>query len=70
MSEMVSGEFTALLRIVTLPTTLPAAAGANCTVKLVLWLAARVSGTARPVNVKPEPEALACVIVTEVFPEF
>jgi len=58
-----------LLVIETLPLALPVAEGANCPPKVVLCPAASVSGTDKPVMLKPVPEALAAEIVTLAVPE-
>ena len=63
------GEPEALLVIETLPLALPVAEGANCALKVVFWPAARVSGTDKPVRLKPVPEALAAEMVTLAVPE-
>lgn len=60
----------ALLAIVMLPDAAPEVVGANCAVKLVLWLAARVSGVESPIAVKPAPAALTAEIVALVLPLF
>lgn len=39
----------------TVPEALPAACGANVTVKLALWPAATVAGVVRPLSVNPAP---------------
>ena len=54
---------------VTLPLVLPAAVGANCTVKLVLFPAGRFSGVASPLTLNPVPLALTFVIVALAVPE-
>jgi len=61
--------FDALLMIVTAPVALPAAAGANVAVKVVVWPAFRVKG-ASPLMLKPAPDATACEIAMEAAPEF
>ena len=53
----------------TLPVALPVAEGANCALKVVFCPAARVSGTDKPVMLKPVPEALAAEMVTLAVPE-
>ena len=53
----------------TLSVALPVAEGANCALKVVFWPAARVSGTDKPVMLKPVPEALAAEMVTLAVPE-
>src|SRR5216684_2747846 len=65
---MVSGEPGALLVMETLPLALPVADGANCALNVVLPPAASVSGTDKPVMLKPVPEALAAEIVTLAVP--
>ena len=52
---IVVGELPALLVMVTAPVTLPAAVGANDTEKEVDCPAARVTGSERPLTVKPLP---------------
>ena len=58
----------ALLVIVMLPDALPAVVGANCAVKLALWLAASVNGVERPSAVKPLPLALMAETVALALP--
>jgi hypothetical protein len=58
-----------LLVMETLPVALPVAEGANCALKVVFCPAARVSGTDKPVMLKPVPEVLAAEIVTLAVPE-
>jgi hypothetical protein len=58
----------ALLTTVTLPARLPAEAGANVTMKEVDWPAARFSGSAIPLVVKPVPVALSCEMETLELP--
>jgi hypothetical protein len=53
-----------------LPEATPTVVGANCAVKLVLWFAASVIGTVRPVALKPVPVALIAEMVALVFPLF
>ena len=62
------GEFGVLLVTVTLPASLPAALGANCTVKLVLAPAASVIGSVDPLIVYPVPEITAELIVAAALP--
>lgn len=64
-----SREPDALLVTEALPLALPVADGANCAVKVVFCPAASVSGTVKPVMLKPVPEALAAEIVTLAVPE-
>jgi hypothetical protein len=61
-------ESLALLVIVMLPEAIPAVVGANCAVKLALWLAASVSGPEIPSAVKPLPAALIAEIVALALP--
>jgi hypothetical protein len=70
LRAIVSGEPGALLVIETLPLALPAVVGVNLEVKEVLAPALIVSGTVKPLIVKPVPDALAAVIVTLPVPEF
>ncbi len=58
-----------LLVNATLPVALPAACGANATVKLELCPDVNVNGVASPLIVNPAPVAAALVIVTELPPE-
>lgn len=53
-----------------LPEAPPTVLGAYCAVKLVLWFAASVNGTDRPVALNPVPVALIAVMVALVFPLF
>lgn len=70
LREIVSGEPGALLVIETLPLPLPDEVGANSAVKVVFAPALIVTGTVKPVMLKPVPEALAAEIVTLAVPEF
>ena len=65
-----TGEFVALLTTVTLPERLPVEAGAKVTLKVVDCPAARLSGNAIPVTLKPAPLALTCEMETLEFPVF
>ena len=60
----------AVLVIRMLPETAPTLVGANCALKLVLWFAASVTGTDRPVALNPVPVALIAEIVALAFPVF
>lgn len=62
------GEFGVLLVTVTLPASVPAADGANFTLKLVLAPAASVIGSAEPLIVNPVPETTAELIVAAALP--
>ena len=68
--ETVVGELVALLVMETLPETLPAAVGANAIEKEVDWPAARVTGSERPLTVKPLPVTLSCDRETLPLPVF
>ena len=70
LNTSVDGEFGALLTSERLPLTLPAACGANCTMKLVLCSAAMTSGTEIPLVLKPLPVTVACEMVRFVLPVF
>jgi hypothetical protein len=65
-----SGEPAALLTIEMLPVALPAVVGANFAVNVVLCPAFSVTGAARPVMLKPVPDALPDEIATLAVPEF
>lgn len=58
----------ALLVTVTLPVTLPTAAGAKMTLKEVLCPAATVTGNPIEDRLKPVPLAVTCEMVTLAFP--
>lgn len=62
------GEFGVLLVTVTLPKSVPAVEGANCTLKLVLAPDANVIGSAGPLIVNPVPETTAELIVAAALP--
>lgn len=64
----VVGDPEALLTKLMLPLALPPAVGANCTEKVLLWLAASVKGVDSPDMLNAEPERLALVIVSEALP--
>ena len=55
-SEMVSGEFEALLATATLPVTLPAAEGLNVAVKVAVCPGLKMSPVETPLALKPAPE--------------
>ena len=61
---MLRGELEASEMMARLPLTTPAAAGANFTLNVTVWLGVRVVGRASPVTEKPAPVTLACEIVT------
>jgi len=54
-SEIVAGELVALLTTDTLPATLPATVGASPIFSETLCPAARLSGSEKPLKVKPAP---------------
>ncbi len=68
LRAIVSGELGALLTSETVPVTLPAAPGVKATLNVALLPAAMVSGTARPVMLKPLPDTVAWEIVTLALP--
>src|SRR5260370_26756659 len=70
LRAIASGEPGALLVMETLPVALPVAEGANCPLKVVLCPAASVSGTDKPVMLKPVPEVLTADMFTPAMPEF
>ena len=67
---MVVGEVVALLMTATLPVTLPVAAGAKVTFKVVVWPGVRVVPVGTPLALKPAPETLMFEIATLELPEF
>ncbi len=67
-SAIVVGELAALLTTVTLPVKLPAVAGAQITLKVVLCPAVKVSGGVRPLELKLAPEAVIWEILTLELP--
>jgi hypothetical protein len=70
LNAIVSGEPGALLVIEMLPLGLPAEVGVNVAVNDVFAPALIVTGTVKPLMLKPVPVALAAVIVTLAVPEF
>src|SRR5258708_2478208 len=70
LSGMFAGEPGALLTSETPPVTPPGFTGENATLKLVLWLGARVRGIVNPLNANPLPETVACEIERLAVPEF
>ena len=68
LSEIVNGEFVALLETVTNPDKVPMVLGANVTPKEVLCPAASVSGSVEEAKVKPEPLALIAEMLTIELP--
>ena len=69
LSVTLAGEFVALLTIETLPLSVPAADGLNCTLNDTLCPTASVTGTVAPVTAKPVPLAAICETATEELPE-
>ena len=67
-SEIVVGEFVALLFTTTLPETLPVVVGAKATANDVAWPGERVRGSARLDTVKPLPVTLSEESETPEFP--
>ena len=66
----VAGEFVALLVTVTLPLTLPAAAGANAISSATDWLGVRAVPAVTPLALNPAPVTVTLDIVTFEFPLF
>jgi hypothetical protein len=64
-----AGEFVALLVTVTLPVTLPEAAGANVTFKVADCPGINVVPEETPLALKPAPEMLIFETATLEFPE-
>jgi hypothetical protein len=62
--EIVRGEFEALLEIVTLPVTLPEAAGANITFMVTDAPGFRISPVEIPLTLKPAPEIVILEMLT------
>jgi len=69
-NEIVSGEFEALLVIVTLPVTLPEAAGANITFIVTDAPGLRMSPVEIPFTLKPAPEIVTLEMETLEPPVF
>jgi len=68
-SEMVSGEFVALLATIILPVALPAAAGAKVAVRVAVCPGVKIIPET-PVALKPAPDTLTLEIVMLEFPAF
>jgi len=68
LRERVAGEFGALLTMLTLPLTVPAEAGVNCTLKFDDWPGLRESGRARVLVLNPLPATLTWLIVNVPVP--
>ena len=69
-SEIVSGEFVALLATETLPVILPAPDGAKVAVKVAACPGVRIVPEEIPDALKPAPETVTLEIVTLEFPAF
>jgi hypothetical protein len=67
-SAMADGEFVALLAMLTLPFTNPAAAGVNCAVIVTDWFGVSVSPEVTPLSLYPVPDTVTPEIVTFEFP--
>lgn len=67
-SAIDNGELEALLTTVAVPVSAPALVGAKATLKLVDWLAARVSGNVMPDEENPVPVTLTLERLTLEFP--
>jgi hypothetical protein len=66
-SEILAGEFVALLLTVTLPVASPLAAGVKVVVKVVDWPGLKMSPLA-PLELNPAPAIKTCEMVTFAFP--
>jgi len=58
-----------LLVMVSVPATAPALVGSNCTLRVAVWPAVRVSGSVTPDTVKPVPVSASAVTTTGAVPE-
>lgn len=65
-----TGEFEALLVMVTLPVVLPVAAGANVTFSVTTWPGVMICPLEIPEAVKPAPEMVTPETVILTLPEF
>ena len=68
LTATVDGEFEAFVVKLTMPLVLPAAIGANCTLKVLFCPAAIVNGVVTPVTLTPAPVELNCEIVRLAVP--
>lgn len=68
LRAIISGELGALLTNETVPVTLPAVLGVKTALNVALLPAAMVSGTVRPVMLKPLPDTVAWEIVRLALP--
>jgi hypothetical protein len=66
---IVAGEFEALLVTLTLPVTLPAAAGVKVALKLAVCPEVRTSPAGRPLAVKPGPAMMTLEMLILAVPE-
>ena len=69
VSEILVGEFPALLVIATDPFAVPDAVGANVTLRVALWPGESIWPEDNPLVLKPAPEMLMLEIVTDAVPE-
>jgi hypothetical protein len=69
LSDKVAGEFGALLRMDTLPAADPAAAGRNCTLKVLDVPGLKDNGRLSPFVLKPLPDTLIWLSVSPAVPE-
>jgi len=67
---MPAGELVALLAMLTLPVTAPAADGSNVTVSVAVCEGVRTKPDATPEELKPEPEVVTPETVTLELPVF
>ena len=67
-SEIVSGEFVALLDTVTVPAELPADAGVNVALNVAVCPGVKIVPVGTPLAVKPAPEMLTLETVTLELP--
>ena len=70
LSATAAGVLDALLVMLTMPVKPPAAAGANCALKVVLFPAAIDDGVVRPVTLYPAPLTPIWLIVNVLVPVF
>jgi hypothetical protein len=68
LREITNGEFGASLIREMLPDADPATVGVNNALKVAVLPTAIVKGVVRPLRLNPEPDILACEIVTLVVP--
>jgi len=70
LSAIAAGEFGALLTMLTLPVTTPAAAGLHCTLKLLVWPGVNVIGRANLPMLNPVPVTLTWLTANVPVPVF